>query len=331
MKTRLPCQPESSRVRRRHAISAIALSLLFGLSLDAKTVPLFLSGGQSNTDGRLKADTRPDYLLAPNSNALVSAHSPYDRKRLGVFLPFAPASKADGQPGMWAYDAVVYHHLAKAIGTFYVAKTSYGGMSIDPAVNNSPSRIGIAGAVWHPEIGRGYHWSADPAFLAKTAIAGQPFEVNGTNCVGQSLFKAWMANVDAAIDAIRARGDTPDVKAVIWHQGESDRLKVSRSYEKNIKTLIAAIRAHVAEKTGERRCLALPFVCGTVPRASKGYNGRIAEALMKMNGVDHVYVIDNADLTLQRDRLHFDAPSAELFGNRVYRRLVDEGIVKEEK
>jgi len=222
-----------------------------------KTVPLFLTGGQSNTDGRLKADTRPDCLLVPNSNALVSAHSPYDRKRLGVFLPFAPASKADGQPGMWAYDAVVYHHLAKAIGTFYVAKTSYGGTSIDPAVNNSPSKIGIAGAVWHPEIGRGYHWSADPSFLAKTAIAGQPFEVNGTNCVGQSLFKAWMANVDAAIDAIKARGDTPDVKAVIWHQGESDRLKVSRSYEKNIKTLIAAIRAHVAEKTGEKRYLAL--------------------------------------------------------------------------
>ena len=34
------------------------------------------------------------------------------------------------------------------------------------------------------------------------------------------------------------------------------------------------------------------------------------------------HVVDASDLTIQRDRLHFDSQGAELLGKRVYERLV---------
>lgn len=291
----------------------------------AATKALFLTGGQSNTDGRLYANTLPSYLQSANQNALVSYHAPYSEGRLGVFYPYFPTSETTGQPGRWAYDAVTYYYIGQALQeSFYVAKTSYGGTSIDPGVDNSPSGHDNA---WLSGYGAGYHWSADPTFLVATAIAGTTFVKDDVTYDGQSILLSWIANIDAAIDAIIANGDTPDIKAIIWHQGESDK-NAAGSYYNNLKAMVAYLRQHLVTKTGESKYATLPFFCGTIPHASSLCNSTVEKAFFTLEDEDpNFHVIDLRDLAMLSDAKHFDAPSAELFGKRLYNRMIDEGVI----
>ena len=85
---------------------SVLFLLLLTISASAATKKLFLTGGQSNTDGRLYAATLPSYLQSANANALVSYQAPYSEGRLGVFYPYFPTSDGTGQPDRWAYDFV---------------------------------------------------------------------------------------------------------------------------------------------------------------------------------------------------------------------------------
>ena len=173
----------------------------FGAAAQASgEVAVFLTGGQSNTEGRLGGDTLPGYLKTANEKALVSAHAPIDEKRLGVFLPYQPACGKEGQPGKWAYDAVLYYHLAQALDKeFYVIKTSFGGTSITPKAKNSPSSHPNA---WIDGYGAGYHWSADGEFLAATVSAGRTFEKDGVVYDGQSMLMPWIEIIHAGLAAV---------------------------------------------------------------------------------------------------------------------------------
>ena len=299
------------------------------LSVQAATKALFLTGGQSNTDGRLYSTTLPAYLQSANANCLVSYHAAYSESRLGKFYAYFPTSDGTGQPGRWAYDAVTYYYIGQALQeTFYVAKTSYGGTSIHPGVSNSGGTVNSAPFI--DGYGSGYHWSADPTFLAATAIAGTNFVKNETTYTGQSMLLAWIANIDAAIDAIKAQGDTPDIKAIIWHQGESDRN--AGGYYENLKAMVKYVRDHLVEKTGESKYSTLPFFCGTIPHASSLHSSAVEKAFFTLEDEDaNFHVIDLRDLTMLSDTKHFDAPSAELFGKRLYNRMIDESIITGDK
>ena len=307
----------------------LLLMLLAVTTMSAATKAVFLTGGQSNTDGRLYGSTLPDYLQSANSRALVSYHAPYSANRLGVFYPYYPTSETTGQPGRWAYDAVTYYYIAQALNEeFYVAKTSYGGTSIDPSISNSPSGHDNA---WLSGYGAGYHWSADPTFLTATAMAGTTFEKDGTTYDGQSMLLAWIANIDATLDAITTAGDTPDIKAIIWHQGESDK-NAAGSYYNNLKAMVAYVRNHIVKKTGDSKYATLPFFCGTIPHASSLASSGVEKAFFTLEDEDaNFHVVDLRDLTMLSDTKHFDAPSAELFGKRLYNRMVDEGVISGDK
>lgn len=300
-------------------------------------VPVIITAGQSNTDGRLNGDTRPAYLMQANDLCMASAQSPYREHQLGIFRPFFPASGEKMQPKRWAYDAVVYYKLThnntlplEGVGgsPLYVIKTSYGGTSIDPSVKCSPSRIVKGANAWLKDYAQGYHWSADPKFLAATDCAEKPFTVAGDTAVyvGQSLLKAFIANIDAGIDALKKEGKTPDIRCMLWHQGESDRHAAAK-YHDNIKAMLQYIRQHLVEKTGDKKYAELPFFCGTVSHKSKQYSKVIEDAQYQLQKEDpNFHVIDLSDMTLQQDQLHFDAPAAETFGQRLYKALIDNKI-----
>ena len=293
----------------------VVLALAALCSAEAKEVALFLTGGQSNTEGRVPVSELPEYLKC-NDLALASVHAPLAEENLGKFAAFAPT-------GRWAYDAEVYYRLRQALGeSFYVAKTSFGGTSISPNVSNSPSKHANA---WLPDYGSGYHWSVDATFLSATVSAGRTFEKDGTTYDGQSMMEAWIENIDAAIDAIKSNGDTPVVKAIIWHQGESDRK--TTDYEKNLTAMVAYLRAHLSEKL-EVDCSALPFFCGSIPRKSQQFSVAVDRALQSIEADEknNMHVIDLYDLTM-RDSVHFDAASSILFGQRLYNRMIDEGVI----
>ena len=294
----------------------LGITALAALS-QAATVSVFLTGGQSNTEGRIENSQLPEYLQS-NEYALASVHgSVNDETTLGTFEAFAPTGK-------WAYDAEVYYRIGQALKSqFYVIKTSYGGTSVHPGVGNSPSSHLNA---WLPGYGAGYHWSADPTFLAATVSAGRTFVQDETTYDGQSMLKAWIENIDAALDAIIANGDTPEVKAIIWHQGESD--KNIGTYATILTDMVTYVRNHLSTKLGGDYS-ALPFFCGSIPRKSSLYTANIDRAFQTIEETEdnNMHVVDIYDLTMLSDTKHFDAPSAILFGQRLYNRMVDEGVI----
>lgn len=330
----------NKEMRKHGHFIAAALMMAYAMAGMAETKILYLTAGQSNTDGRVTASELPDYLTAPIQKCRISYHSPYDPELAGDFRTFHAASGTKGNAKRWAYDAVVYYNLAETLDKpFYVVKCSYGGTSIDPAVSCSGRAVArteddgtkrtvpfygsyAADGTYTQTYGSGFHWSADPQFLADTGIAGTIYEKDGRRFTGQSLLKAWAAAVDAAIDSLKANGDDVCVKAIMWHQGESDKNRVSGRYHDNLKAVVAFMRQHLAEKLGEGKYLSLPFYCGTVPRASSLYNKVIEDAMYSLEREDRdFHVIDLRDLTMLSDKKHFDGPSAEKFGNRLFKAL----------
>ena len=117
-----------------------------------------------------------------------------------------------------------------------------------------------------------------------------------------------------------------EIKAFLWHQGESDRHK-GKNYYKNLKDVVAYVRNFLVEKTGNKQYKKLPFICGTVSRSNKQYSADVEAALYKLAKEDkNFYVIDMSKAELQRDQLHFTAEAAEYLGIEMYNKLVELGI-----
>ena len=56
---------------------------------------------------------------------------------------------------------------------------------------------------------------------------------------------------------------------------------------------------------------------------------RVVDALYRLAADDsHFYVVEAADLTLLRDRLHFDARGAQILGERVFETMKEKSIIK---
>jgi len=80
------------------------------------------------------------------------------------------------------------------------------------------------------------------------------------NPAGSPMWNALAAQWPAALEALRARGFAPDLRAVFWHQGESDaapdKAAEAGRYEARLRDFLAAVRrllnaAHVPFFIGE--------------------------------------------------------------------------------
>ena len=63
-------------------IQILFVAVLCAVTAAAATKAVFLTGGQSNSDGRLYAETLPSYLQTANNFCLASNHWPYSSDRL---------------------------------------------------------------------------------------------------------------------------------------------------------------------------------------------------------------------------------------------------------
>ncbi len=291
----------------------ILLFLFACLALSAyagNTVTVIITAGQSNTAGRCYNDSLPAYIKALDGQYKYCQWS-YTNGRTrkadkeGVFRPFWPEMEGRGA-GAWrfAYDAITYYLVEQALQQpFYVIKQAEGGTSIDPACRSTNN----------------HHWSADVAFLDST---------QSVNLGGLSLLKALESNIDKSIDALKSQGLEPDIKCMLWHQGESDRGKAANYYA-NLKAMVAHIRQHLVEKTGNKKYAALPFLCGAVPTNSKQYKKQVEDAKQQLAQEDknfHYIPLENA--TFIGDQLHFDRPTAERLGRGMYNKMLDLKLLK---
>ena len=286
----------------------LSLLLFASLACNARqhndTAHVIIIAGQSNTDGRVPVAQLPAYIKRyANRNATPQYSEgayPYcliARNDIsGRFKPYWPCAVRDrGTNALWGYDAVAMFLIGEKLQQpFYVIKWAVGGTSIQHGNN--------------PDKGR--YWSADPQWLAVNKPTAKG---------GHSLLLSLMAEADSCIDNTLAglnRGYRID--AFVWHQGESDCKFGSRYYD-NLSAVVKYVRTRLTLKTG-KNYMNLPFVFGTVARSNKQYSAEVEEAQRRFASEDgNAYLIDMGDATLLKDRLHFDAGSAEKMGRKVAR------------
>ena len=280
-------------------LTTLFLSICMGLSARKKPVMVIITAGQSNTDGRVSNDELPDDIKERGYKHCWWSYGSGAVSGNGHFEPFWPRVAKTDNTERWGYDAVVYYLLdQQAKRDFYVIKESLGGTAIDTACVSTNSM----------------YWSASPAFLASTPAADKG---------GKSLLKAFTENIGACIDneLSRHKGGF-DIKAFLWHQGESDKAMADHYYD-NLKAVVAYVRTYLVEKTGNERYAHLPFICGTYSAQSRGRSEQVVQALHRLAEEDaDFHVVDASDLSIQRDHLHFDAKGAEQLGRRMNERLI---------
>lgn len=293
----------------------VMLTAVAALSLAQQKVPVFIYAGQSNADGREYTTNLPDYML--DNGSLPS--SPYTHLKWASICGNPSKSTFDtrtfqGTKGeRYAFCDVTNYWIDQAISSdFYAIKCAYGGTAIAPGVTADKLPIWYADAEWMTT-----HNAYKGDDITQTEYANN-----------NSLTKNLTEGVASLIDGTLATIDGGyDVKAIMWHQGESDR-NASGQYYTNFKTMIAYMRQAIYAKTGDEADLSLPFIFGTVCRRSSQYSAGVEQAQIQVAAEDeNVYLIDMKNATLLSDNLHFDKQATEYLGKKMYNQLVELGLV----
>lgn len=276
----------------------IALVLLSTQTLLAK-VPVYIVAGQSNADGRALMDEMPPDIcryveLKGTPDIMMSYCYGSIKNRLGVFVPYIPRYEGD-KKGKCGFDAVLYNLIAESAKIpFYVIKESKGGTAIDTLCRSSQN----------------LYWDAEPQWLARAGMAS--YDPETKTAEGKSLLLQLEANIDSCMkSSLSAIPEGFEFKCIIWHQGESDRAQGKRYYA-NLKALVAHLRNHIAESTGDESYRSLPFIAGGVNKDSRQYNEDVERAKIRLAAEDsnfHYINLDDCDLR-DDDCLHFNGKGA---------------------
>lgn len=280
-------------------------------NLMADKAPVFIYAGQSNADGREYVQNLPEYMKVGES-----PYSPYTHLKWASICgnptasTFGTRSMKTGERYAFC-DVTNYWIDQTATQDFYAIKCAYGGTAIAPNVTAEKLPVWYADATWMET----HH-----------AYAGQDItqEANrNNNSLTKNLTEGFASLVDNVLAAIEGGYD---VKAIMWHQGESDRNAAS-SYYQNFKTMIAYMRQAIYAKTGDEQDLQLPFIFGTVCRNSIQYSTGVETAQRQVADEDaNVYLIDMSNATLREDNLHFDKQATDYLGKKMYNKLVELGL-----
>ena len=294
-------------------ITICAAMMLSVTSIQAAPKSVFLYAGQSNADGREYTNNLPDYML--DNGSLPS--SPYTHLRWASICS-NPSARTFGTRTFNANERYAFCDVTNywidrsATQDFYAIKCAYGGTAIAPGVTADKLPIWYADAEWMKT-----HYAYKGDDITQEAYKNH-------NSLTKNLTEGFASLVDGTLSAL---DDGYDVKAILWHQGESDR-KAAGSYYENFKTMIAYMRQAVYEKTGDPSDLQLPFIFGTICHRSTQYNSGVEKAQLQVaKDVPNVYYIDMSDVTLRSDNLHFDGPATEYLGKMMYNKLVELQLV----
>jgi len=300
--------------RRTLVPAVLGIGLVFPAAARGVIVPVFILAGQSNMDGRGHtsdiAGIRPALNVtqsAPGDSVQIS----YDGyQSSGTFAWMAPGNSggAEGAGGAneFGCELSLGQDLAKnnfPTQTVYLIKVSMGGTT-------------LAGD-WKPGTGANYltGCGSDWATL-----------VNYSN---------------AALTAITAAGNTPVIKGILWHQGESDgqSLTNAQNYDAHLRTFLTDVRDVFHAYTVPD----MPFFVGSMGNITNGsypydntyiYNAEksVSVSLGSIGGVNYTqdvnvtydpsgynpvantYFVNFNDLV--NDGLHFNSASYVTMGDR---------------
>ena len=309
--------PQKIMMRKRLFSFILVAVASLTLAVAQQKAPVFLYAGQSNADGREYTTNLPDYMK--QGGALPS--SPYTHLKWASICGNPSKTVFDtrvfNSGERYAFCDVTNYWIDKAVSTeFYAIKCAYGGTAIAPGVTAEKLPIWYADAEWMQT-----HNAYKGDDITKAEYANN-------NSLTKNLTEGFASLVDGTLAAL---DNGYDVKAILWHQGESDR-NAAGSYYTNFKTMIAYMRQAIYAKTGDEQDLTLPFIFGTVCRRSTQYNATVEAAQKQVAAEDdNVYYIDMKNATLLSDNLHFDKQATEYLGKKMYNLLAELGLVSGEQ
>ncbi len=273
-----------------------ALSTTLPIHPDNPPASVFITAGQSNAEGRAPASAKPSYL----DNGY--RHLNYAFVRSIQDGKFGKYSFGD----TFAFCDVTHFLIDQALERdFYAIKCTYGGTAITPGQTEE----------WEPI------WYASEAWLAHN-------KAHNSAHGGMSLTLSLTEGVARCItETLCKLPHGYDIKAIMWHQGESDR-KNPEAYYENFKEMITFMREQIYATTGNEKDRALPFIFGTVPHLSRQYSPIVEAAQFRVaQELPNVYIIDLSDAVLLSDELHFNATWTEHVGKLMYNKLIELGLI----
>lgn len=128
---------------------------------------------------------------------------------------------------------------------------------------------------------------------------------------------------DHAVFQTRLAARNAEIKGILWHQGESDCYAgLLDKYVDGFKTMICEMRRQIGNDT-------LPVLIGELSRdipKTERWKDITAENIEYMHEnfaqivreVPHCALVSSAELTLNPDGIHFNAPSLREFGKRYF-------------
>lgn len=281
----------------------LALSGFLSPVFAGQPASVFITAGQSNAEGRALSTDKPVWL-----------DDGYGHLKYAFVRTAQDGKFGDFSFGKtFAFCDVTNYLLDRALDDdFYSIKCTYGGTSITPGQ-------------YGKDDGKKPVWYADREWLSRN-------RAHNSADGGLSLTLALTDGVRKCVDNTLSKlKDGYDIKAIMWHQGESDRRKPD-DYYRNFKEMITFMREKIYEATGDEKDKTLPFIFGTVPHSSRQYSPGVEAAQLRVTSeLPEVYAIDLSDMnSLKEDVLHFDGKGTEYVGKLMFNKLVELGLVDSE-
>lgn len=262
---------------RLHLLLTIILSMLIA-AVRAEQYEVFLLAGQSNMDGRgAKKD-------------LVGELASYAKLQPDVLIAFA------------------------AGGLHRPLTMSRGFVPLEPGYSGTPGQKpgGLPTGTFGPELSFG---STLATGLPGKHVALIKYAEGGTNLRADwnpdkkgSLYEKFIAFTRQSLKGLKDRGDTYEIRGMIWHQGESDASLPAAEYQKMLTEFIVRVRTDLAIKD-------LPFVIGEVYDNDKRDAVRDAQQAVAKT-VPGTYFASAKGLQTFDAGTHFDAASQIKLGQR---------------
>jgi hypothetical protein len=244
-----------------------------------------LVGGQSNADGTQNnfnnnTGGSPSYLTFGRiENSLMWNGTELAPYQLGVYGPAGNGGRWDSVgnvingAGNWGFAHVAVKLLADSLPNIVECRVTQGG-----------TQLGISGS--------DNSWNADYA-----SILGIKYL--------QELELRYMALQQFCV----ARDIEINPIALLWHQGEGDRMSpFDAAYMANFTGLVNKVRSFTEKPN-------LPIIYGTVPNQSTGASPVVRAAHLDFAEKDaDAWCRDNNDLVFDVDPIHWNAASSVLFG-----------------
>jgi len=243
-----------------------------------------LAMGQSNieTDGRIPASSQPSWFV--DAGRIIDG-ALFCNNENGTFANYSRGSNSLYSFELYLYKLMIdYLKISNPSNQMYIVKHAAGGTPISELAQTDPA---------------GY-WQID-------------FEKIPS---GKRLL-SYEARLKIK-KALELQGANFEFRAIVWHQGETDRLGAADDYYDNLAGVIGYIRAVIGNPN-------LPFIIGGISTSSSAYNSTINAAMRKLaEDISFVYYAEAPSGTENLvDTLHFNALGGEILATNVFNIIKD--------